>query len=506
MRLRNRISVLLMIATVVCLVVAGGRLGFSLLGPARKLVQGNISFPSFVESVQTISTEKFFAKYHFINLNGWFAGVLKQTKSNDVIRLKNGMLTTENAEVSDHSANAANMAEFSRFLEERGIPFLFIQVPHKIDMDGSLLPDGTVNRYNVNAGLLLDLLEPEDVRALDLRYTLAGTPELVEQNFFRTDHHWTYTGALTALQEIVREFENMFPDAQLDLSRADPSQWELHVLKDWHLGTWGRRVGLYFAGVDDLAYYTPVQTDMTRISCAIPDEGLFYKGDFSDAIIRKQLLAEQGYFNASVSAYYLYMGYDYPLMHLRNPDAPNDLKVLIIKDSFATPVLGYMSVLFQEVDVVDPRYYEGSIAQYALFSQPDIVIEMIASSSRRLFYTYGMENAGMDVQECVFAAESLDAGSVPVKLASGETYMLSFDDVELDAPSASIVLLRAGDHTRVDAAVFDVEYCRENGGFSCLLHVPDGEGEDFELDFSSGTLNTSTGKATFSGVRLERVG
>ena len=472
-----------------------------LLNPALSLAKGQISFPKFVESVQNYYTESLSAKYDFVNLNGWFAWLTKQTFSNDVVWLNNGMLGVEQNKFDNPSANANSMIEFNRFLLDHGIPFLFIQAPHKMDPDCTLLPVGVANVYNANAGALIEVLEEGGVRVLDLRASIAGTPELVEQNFFITDHHWTYTGALTAFREIVREIESVSGESELDFSRADPSHWESHVLENAYLGSQGQRTGIYFAGMDDFVYYTPKPADMRRISCAIFDTEEFYRGDFSDAILREERLSARDYFDSHL--YYLYVGGGHSLVQLRNPDAPNDLKILIIKDSFATPILGYASVLFREVDVIDPRHYNGSIAEYALFSQPDIVIELLTTVSDSVFYTYGLETVSKDTQDSLFEAELVRDGSISIELAPGQAYVLTFDDVELEGSAATVALYDSYGK-RIDSAIFDVEYCRENGGFSALFCVPGSAGENLELRFHAGTDDAaSDGSATYRSVRLE---
>ena len=41
------------------------------------------------------------------------------------------------------------------------------------------------------------------------------------------------------------------------------------------------------------------------------------------------------------------------------------------------PVQAFMSTEFEEVDVIDPRHYNSSIAEYCAENKPDIVIMLI---------------------------------------------------------------------------------------------------------------------------------
>ena len=139
-----------------------------------------------------------------------------------------------------------------------------MQAPVKVDLQGKLLYEGTVAYGNQNADQLLGILKENNVDCIDLRTDIAATPELVEKYFFKTDHHWTPEGAFKAFEIVLNDLYEKYPDANIDLSLTDPDKWNVTEYQNCFLGSHGKRVGIFYAGVDDFLLYTPkFDTDMS---------------------------------------------------------------------------------------------------------------------------------------------------------------------------------------------------------------------------------------------------
>ena len=484
------------------------------------LKSGRPSLSAFEEQLQLRLTGSVALKYNFIDLNGWFAARLGQTECNKIIRLSNGMLTDTYGPLN-LTPGADSMVEFKDYLAELGIEFLYVQAPFKVDPGKLLLPRGCEDFSNENVDALIARAAEGGVDVLDLRPTISATPELVERYYYRTDHHWNYDGAFAATQLILERLRAHFPDANFDFDRADLSQWDSHTLSNWFLGSHGERTGRFFGGVDDFTYYTP-KFD-TRISCLVSSDNQVYTGDFSDAIMRSEAhLSEPCYFNKS--AYSLYLGGDYGLTLLRNPDAPNDLRILVIKDSYARPVCSFLSTMFREVALVDSRYFtDTSVAEYVRYRHPDLVVQLNYPKTIEInpeYFQYGTAEAAakdLDAIRAVLAPQdvtiSQDAGSyssLPVRLERGQSYILRFDGIEFAGEAsdgAAVGLYDPAADKSIHIATFDVEYSRENGDFAWYFTVPEDAGENLELRFCAGLpQNPAPGGVTYRGVRLDAAG
>ena len=144
---------------------------------------------------------------------------------------------------------------------------------------------------NENADELLQMLTAKGVNLLDLRPYLSGTVELIEQNYFVTDHHWNYDGAFTAFQKISERTEELFPGLEMELTYTERSNWKGETLENWFLGSRGKRVGAWFAGTDDFTWYVPAFE--TNMSCAVPKYRSLYHGTFEKANLREKYITEK---------------------------------------------------------------------------------------------------------------------------------------------------------------------------------------------------------------------
>lgn len=350
--------------------------------PTRDVASGKISFAEYTQMVEEQFSEKITGKYSLINLNGLYCRLTGRSTCNRIMKLENGMLDNLNPERADVSAPAAGIAELADFSKAQGAQFLYVQLPTKLDLNGDILKPGEENHSYENADELLSLLAAAGVESYDLRQDMAQTPEQIGQYFFRTDHHWNFTGAFTAYQKLTEELARRFPDGGIDLSLADINNWEAHRLENWMLGSLGGRTGRFFGGTDDITYYTPLfDTKTTTVIEPWPGKTIVREGSFEDANMYHEFIDERpDLFDEN--PYCMYTGGAYPYVRHRSESAPSDVKICLIKDSFAMPVQAFLSTGFKSVDVLDPRYMEGfTVAEHILDTKPDIVIVMLSPNS-----------------------------------------------------------------------------------------------------------------------------
>ena len=508
-------------AVVLTLLLGLGAVNIPLLSePVRALRSGETDFRGFTEAVQTAYTSGFFGKNALIDLNGLFARMTGRQICNRVTRLKNGMLTTPYSSC-DVTPLAEGITELEAYLRSEGIPFLYVQAPQKVDTGKTLLREGVTDFSNENADALLTLLKGSGVETLDLRPAISSTPEQIGQYYFRTDHHWNFTGAFVGFQQLVDRLDTLLPGAALDKTYASMDQWVSHTQENAFLGSQGKRTGRFYGGVDDVTYYTPGFE--TTMSCAIPRHRALFKGDFAEANIRGDYLTEKPDYFAQ-NPYAMYIGGDYPLVKHRNSSAPNDLRVLMLKDSYTLPVQAYLSTVVKELDVVDPRHFtEFTVAEYAAQFRPDAVVLMMNPSTfgEAGYADPGVEQAKKYEEQAlrqvlppadveIQAADSTyNCTAYTTGLEPGKTYELRFADVCFTAGSAhgvAAALYEPETKRVLSSEVFDVAYCQENGGFCWQFRTPE-EAGDLQLLLYSGVPGTTQGVGTrYSGVELLRAG
>ena len=450
-----------------------------------------VDFSSFNDKVASAyQSDEMNGKNDFININGLFMKAAGRETCNNVELMENGMLTEYYKTLHTDMQERANLvAGFSRFADSLGIPFAFIQMPAKMSLDKAPLLDNYVDYSNENADSMFIALRNAGVNALDLRPYVAADTAMLNEYFYRTDHHWNPKACMEVFPLIMQYLDTLLPDTKLNLEKTDPSYWTLHTVKDAFLGSRGKRTGIFYGGVDDLLYYTP-EFD-TFFSTTIPNHRDYREGTFEDTVLRKEYLKTTNYF--SEDNYCIYYGGNYPIMYLHNYNADNDLSILVIKDSFSMPLLSFLQASFREVTVIDPRYYEEcSIAEYVYMYRPDAVLECVSASVLAMDAYYNSLNGRAMLayvqtehnQTSVYTGEEIyinaqegdyHYSSIPVQMEPGRQYTLHIQNVSVEVGYTECVmacLYSPSKDKNLLEIMWDVDYARENGGFTWSFVCP----------------------------------
>lgn len=292
-----------------------------------------------------------------------------------VARLKNGSITFVNldaAQLPDNSETVAEISGWSEQLADAGIPLLHIAYPKKTPRTDSGLPAGLADWPVLKMTALADGLREAGVAVLDLRDAFEGLGDY-SHLFFRTDHHWNIRGGLFAYQTMAHTLRADYGLA-LDPFYEDAANYHSEVLKDWFLGSQGKRVGTLFAGTDDFELLTPAFD--TRFTFSVPSEGVERTGTMEQAILFPQRVARRDYYNGNPYTYY--GGGDYDLLTIENHLNPGGPRILLVRDSMACAVTPFLACACSRLVQVDTRSYEGDVARLAQELGVDMVLVLRA--------------------------------------------------------------------------------------------------------------------------------
>ena len=196
-----------------------------------------------------------------------------------------------------------------------------------------------VNKGVMREKLVIDHMHsilPPQVRSVHAYEKLAQhTSEYV---YFNTDHHWTGLGAYYAYTAFA------------EAARFNPLPLSAFSKKEIpnFLGTLYHRTmsPVLKAKGDTVEYYkVPVQTS-ARFYPAGSRQGQ-----------PTQLYAE---YARGGGAYGVFLGGDYPMMKITS-DVKNGRKIVVIKDSYGNAFAPYLASHYEEVYVIDYRYFNGNI-------------------------------------------------------------------------------------------------------------------------------------------------
>ncbi len=193
-----------------------------------------------------------------------------------------------------------------------------------------------------------------------------------EDIYLRTDHHWAPLGGYYAARQLAHVAGVPFRDL---------SSYERHVVHGYVGSMYGYSKDISVKNApEDFVYYTPKGIDYTTTFVTyntnkeykVTGESKPYKGTFF-----------KHYKDGSGGAYCTFMGGDQLLVKVET-GTPGSRRLLIIKDSYGNTLPGYMFYSFNEVHVVDFRYFTRNMKKYVADNKiTDIVVAF------NIFNAYG---------------------------------------------------------------------------------------------------------------------
>lgn len=394
-------SQLFLISLFLIVIVAFGYKKNPLLGSLLRTMKTPTEVPAMIETFEKDFNELFFLKNEFIDLNGLFCERMGQSCVNSVYKLDNGYMTEMMGRVEDSvlEERADAMAKLGLFVRERGGDFLYVQAPYKVDKYDSHLPPGVEDYSNQNADRFLGFLRGHQVEQLDIRTELRQSGLSTYDVFFKTDHHWKPEGGFFAFQAICDYIERHY-GYKIDPQVRNKENYQTDIYRNWSLGSWGKRTGKYFGGLDDISLIYP--QFLTDMSFQIVDQQIEKKGSFQDVNFDYTKLfddvndrTKKPKDDYAMDCYYTYTGSNYGLAIHENHYAKCNKKILLIKESFALPVETFLSTAVTQIHVLDMRYYkDGTVEEYIENTSPDLVLFMLNPNSlqREVYFSYGLKN------------------------------------------------------------------------------------------------------------------
>ena len=226
-----------------------------------------------------------------------------------------------------------------RMAERTEIPVYLGLIPSAAEVWREKLPAGAESWDQ--AAFISRAAELEGVEPVDVLGALRARAE--EDIFYRTDHHWTTLGAYygyAALMEVLGRGEEVLePEAakERDIPVSNGFQ-----------GTLYSQSGIHWLEPDSIEFWVEDRgLSVTSWRNGAPEETGLYDSDY---------LGEKDKYSA-------FLGGNQPLCVIRNEAGTG--RLMLVRDSYADSLAPFLARHFEEVHLLDLRYYRGSPAAYA---------------------------------------------------------------------------------------------------------------------------------------------
>ena len=298
------------------------------LADAPSLSLGELADGSFARG-----TERWFAD-HFFNRDFWMTLLLKYRTV--LGRKENGgvWLGKEDSlflipQTPDQQTLARNLTAMDAFAAANGnirtyaavIPNAFTVQPEKMP-DHAPAPDQTEQLESV-AALLPHVMFLDTTEALRARGS--------EYLYYRTDHHWTSLGAYVA-------FTAMAPAMGID---SPVTEYDIFPVSSRFYGTLAAKSGRY--------------DEPDTVEIYLPHTDVIYNVTNTGTMEKSSVLYDREALQGS-DHYAVFFGGNYPRLDI-NTTAGTGRRLLLFKDSYANCMMQFLYPYFDEIVMIDPRYY-----------------------------------------------------------------------------------------------------------------------------------------------------
>ncbi len=303
-------------------------------------------FGEFTEDFEEHIQDQFYARDFWVQLKNESELILQKSDAKGTYFAQGGGYIEKkdiaNTELLEKNIDRLNV--FYTELQALGIDTHFLAIPSAGTVYPERLPAYAPYPDEL---LMMDMIES----ALNFSVTNGAealAPYSAEKLFFDTDHHWTQRGAYYAYASLMQDMGK------------DPVPMEHYdklLLQDFY-GSLYSKAPLIREDAEEVEYFvneelTPtvyyVDTDET-------DDSFYTEENFTVK-----------------DKYTMFLGGNFSEVRVENPDAEKG-NLLIVKDSFSHPLVPFLSEHYENVYVIDLRYYQLPLLEYIEANEIDDVL------------------------------------------------------------------------------------------------------------------------------------
>lgn len=171
-----------------------------------------------------------------------------------------------------------------------------------------------------------------------------------QQIYYRTDHHWTTYGASVGVEKLAKKMN-------LPYEKDDFEPVTVHTKFQ---GTMMSSSGFYSGTKDSIDLYLPKEPETLLVT------------NKEAQTTATTIYSEEGLLGND--PYEVFLGGNYGLLNIKT-SSTSGRKLLLLKDSYANAMIGFLTPYFSEIDIVDPRYYSSDLdMQIAVNQYTDLLI------------------------------------------------------------------------------------------------------------------------------------
>lgn len=302
----------------------------------------------YAGDLDTYINDHFVFRDFWLRLNSCIQLSVGKTENNNVYIGKDGYLF-EKFEYTEKEKENLKLAvsRMNDFSLKTNLPTYFLLAPNSIYINEDKLPDYVeVKKQNEVIEEAYDSCIRQ-IKTINSIHTLKKNKETV-QLYFKTDHHMTSEGAYLLYQD--------FCDAA-NIQPVTLSEFKKETVSNEFLGTFDSKAQVVGQDKDKITVYKNViNTDVLGN----------YDGKTYDSIFNADYLRKK-------DKYSYFLNGNHSKVVIKT-NVKNGKKLLVIKDSYAHNMVQFLSQNYEEIHLIDPRYYNLPLSDYCVQNEIDEIL------------------------------------------------------------------------------------------------------------------------------------
>lgn len=300
-----------------------------------KLSMDNVLSGRFSKKFEKYCVDQFPERNSWVGLKTVIDLSLGKKEENNIYIGRDDYLI-EKLDSPDEEYVDANISAINSFVKKYGyLNSYFMLVPNAADILSEKLPQyaPVISQRDLISDFYSRL--DKTLKTVDLADTFESKKD--EDLYYRTDHHWTSTGAFYAFADLAEAMKLKFTTDSYD---------KILVSEDFY-GTLASKVGFYDGSGDEIQAYIPKNPD-DQVSVSYVEEKTKSPSLYDSSRLD------------SKNKYEVFLRGNHPLVKIMTT-ARNQRTILVIKDSYANCFVPFLTPYFSRIIVLDPRYYYEDI-------------------------------------------------------------------------------------------------------------------------------------------------
>lgn len=285
----------------------------------------------FGNEIETYMADHMPLRDFFVGVNSYFELFTGQGRVSDIYLTKDNALVEAPIDMNDSNMEK-NMKAINKFSENLNIPVDFMVVPSS----------GWASRNNISK----PSNEYKDSEHIEKIYSMCS-PKINTVNvtdifdspsmYYKTDHHWNSLGAYCAYESYMKS---------IDKAYKTKDEFTVEIVDGFYGSTYSR-AALWLTSPEEIELWNGSKNiTVTNETDEAGHKGVFYKDRLNET-----------------DKYTVFLDGNHSVVKIHNPDAKTKETLLVVRDSYSNCLGGFLCETYENVILVDLRYYKKPISE-----------------------------------------------------------------------------------------------------------------------------------------------